>query len=103
MNDALDGIVDESGGGVVISVHVQPRASRSMVKGLHGGELKVTLTAPPVNNAANEALVRLVADLFSVPKSSVSIQAGHSSRHKKVAVSGVSAAAVEAALHKAVS
>lgn len=82
-------IVAESGGGVEIRVRVQPRASRSEVVGAHGDSLRVRLAAPPVDGAANEALVELLADALGVPKRAVEIRRGHSGRTKVVRAEGV--------------
>ena len=79
---------------VRFAVRVQPRASRSEIVGLHGDALKVRLSAPPVDGAANEALVELVADALGVAKRAVRIVSGESSRSKTVEVEGVTAAAV---------
>ncbi len=75
--------------GCRILVHVQPRASRTEVAGLHGEALKVRITAPPVDGAANETLRRFLADALSVPTSAVRIVQGESGRRKVVEVSGV--------------
>ncbi|HYV49740.1 MAG TPA: DUF167 domain-containing protein [Myxococcaceae bacterium] len=85
-------------GGVRLQVLVQPRASRSRVLGEHGGALKIALAAPPVDGAANEALVELLADLLGVPRRQVSLVSGPSSRRKIVQVDGVDAATVEAVI-----
>jgi uncharacterized protein (TIGR00251 family) len=79
---------------VRFSVRVQPRASRSAIEGVHAGALKVRLTAPPVDGAANEALVELLADRLGVPKRAVVIVGGASSRTKVVEVDGVDVARV---------
>jgi uncharacterized protein (TIGR00251 family) len=76
--------------GVVIDVLVAPRASRSKVLGLHDGRVKIALAAPPVDGAANDALVRLLAELLDVPRRAVRISAGESARRKTVAVAGTS-------------
>jgi uncharacterized protein (TIGR00251 family) len=81
-------------GSVRFSVRVQPRASRSEIVGLHGDALKVRLSAPPVDGAANEALVELVAGALGVGRRAVRIVSGASSRSKTVEVEGVTAAAV---------
>ena len=86
--------VREGGGVVRFAVHAQPRASRSEIVGLHGDALKVRLAAPPVDGAANEALVELIARSLDVPRRAVRIAAGASSRAKTVEVEGVDAAAV---------
>lgn len=77
--------------GVRFDVRVQPRASRSEIVGEQEGALRVRLAAPPVDGAANEALVELLADLFHVAKRDVRIVAGATSRRKVVEVDGVTA------------
>ncbi len=81
--------VDDRDGGVRFSVRVQPRASRNEIVGLHGDALKVRLSAPPVDGAANAALVELLADALGVPRRAVRIVAGETSRGKVVEVDGV--------------
>jgi uncharacterized protein len=76
-------------GSLRFSVSVQPRASRTEIVGLHGDALKVRLAAPPVDGAANAALVELLADVLGVPLSSVRIVTGATSRGKVVEVDGV--------------
>jgi len=83
-----------SGESVRFAVRVQPRASRSEIVGLQGDALKVRLSAPPVDGAANEALIELVADELGVSRRAVRIISGESSRSKVVEVEGVTAAAV---------
>ena len=78
------------------SVRVQPRSSRTGVEGLHGDALKVRVNAPPVDGAANEAVVEALAEALGVPRRAVRIVAGESSRTKVVEVDGVSAEAVRA-------
>jgi uncharacterized protein len=70
--------------GVEIKVFVQPRASRNRIVGLLGDELKISLTAPPVDGAANKACCDFFAKLCGRPKSSVLIMSGDSSRHKRL-------------------
>lgn len=72
-----------------IRVYVAPRASANKVLGLHNGALKIALTAPPVEGAANKALVEFLAKVLGVPRSAVALLAGESSRHKVVSVAGV--------------
>lgn len=79
----------EEGGAVVFSVRVAPRASRSAVLGVHDGALKVALTAPPVEGAANAALIAFLAKLLDVAKRDVVIEQGEASRSKRVRVMGV--------------
>jgi uncharacterized protein len=82
--------ITERDGPLRFSVHVQPRASRSEIVGLHGDALKVRLSAPPVDGAANEALVELLAAALGVSCAAVRVVAGATSRGKVVEVNGVS-------------
>lgn len=75
-------------------VQVQPRASRSEVAGRYGDAVKIRLAAPPVDGAANEELVRFVAELLKVPKSAVTITAGLTAKRKTLEIAGVSPEAV---------
>ena len=86
--------VETRGRVIRVSVHVQPRATRSEVVGLHGSALKVRLHAPPVDGAANEALVEMMADVLGVPRRAVRIVAGLSSRAKTVEIDGTTESAV---------
>ena len=70
--------------GVVFKVLVQPRSAKNMIAGLHDDALKVKLTAPPVNNAANLMCIKFLAKALDVPKSSLEIVSGHTSRNKQV-------------------
>ena len=72
-----------------LSVRIQPRSSKNEITRMENGGLKIRLMAPPVDGAANEALVRFLADKLSVPKSRVEIISGHTSRDKIVRIRGV--------------
>jgi uncharacterized protein (TIGR00251 family) len=87
--------ITERDGGVRFSVHVQPRASRTGVVGIHGDALKVRLAAPPVDGAANAALVEFLAHAFAIPRRAVRILAGATSRAKLVELDGVTPEAVK--------
>lgn len=87
-------VIDEEGGRVRFGVRVSPRASRDAILGVHDGALKVALTAPPVEGAANAALVALLAKALGVAKRAVTIAAGEASRQKRVQIEGVTAAEV---------
>jgi uncharacterized protein (TIGR00251 family) len=78
-----------SAGGVTFYVQVSPRGSRDAIEGEYAGALKVRITAPPVDDRANEALVRLLAERLNVPRAAVRIVAGEKSRRKRVVVAGV--------------
>lgn len=81
--------------GVRFSVHVQPRAARTEVRGVHNGALRVRVQAPPVDGAANAALVELLAGSLGVPRRSVRVVSGETARLKVVDIEGVDAAAIE--------
>ena len=70
--------------GVVFKILVQPRSSKNMVCGIHDDALKLKITAPPVNNAANLMTIAFLAKALDVPKSSLEIISGHTSRNKQV-------------------
>jgi uncharacterized protein (TIGR00251 family) len=72
----------------VLELHVQPGARRTEISGLHGERLKIRLAARAVEGAANEALVRFLADLFQVRNQDVKIESGAASRQKRVSVLG---------------
>jgi len=78
-------------GGVFLSVKVQPRASRNDVGGLHGSELKVAVTAPPVDSAANQAVVELIAEILGLPRRAVTLVRGQTSRRKILRLDGLTA------------
>ena len=90
--------LESVGDGVRLRLRIQPRASRTEVAGLHGDTLRIRLSAPPVDGAANEELVRFLAEVLRVPARAVEITAGHSGRQKTVRVLGVDRAAAAAAL-----
>jgi uncharacterized protein len=80
--------------GVIFNIHVQPRASRCEICPPKEGELRLRLTSPPVEDAANKQCVELIAKALGIAKSRVSIKAGAKSRHKTVKVEGVESAAL---------
>jgi uncharacterized protein (TIGR00251 family) len=92
--------VKEAADGILIDLRVTPRASRTSIEGVREGRLVVRVTAAPVDDAANDAVVRAIADAFDVPKSRVAISAGATGRNKTVAITGIrperAAAAIEA-------
>ena len=87
-------VVHERNDAVRFSVRVQPRTPRSGVNGVHAGVLKVKLHAAPVDGAANEELVDLLAEWLGVARRDVRIVIGEASRSKVVEVSGITADAV---------
>lgn len=73
---------------LILSVYVQPRASKNQICGIQGEELKIRLTSPPVDGAANKLCREFVANLFNVSKTSVEIISGETSRHKRLRIIG---------------
>jgi uncharacterized protein len=91
-------VIEPTVSGVRIRLRVQPRAARTEVVGRHGDALRVRVTAPPVDGAANQALVRLLADRLGVPRGTVQVVAGETGRNKIIAVEGLSAPEARARL-----
>lgn len=87
-----------AGADVVLSLHIQPGAKKTEVVGLHGEALKIRLNAPPVDGKANDCLIAYLAERLGVPKARVVLEAGQTSRSKRVRVVGVMAEAVVATL-----
>lgn len=81
--------MQERDGAVVVNVRVQPRASRTAIDGEWQGALKVRLTAPPVDDRANETLCAFLAEVLRIPKSAVRILGGERSRTKRIEIYGV--------------
>ncbi len=81
--------IDPTPTGVRLTLHVQPRAARTECAGRHGDAIKVRLAAPPVDGAANDALLRFLADRLGVGRSAVTLRAGSSSRRKVIEVLGL--------------
>jgi uncharacterized protein len=79
-------------------VHVVPRAQETTLAGRHGDAVKIRLAAAPVDGAANNELIRFLAERLGVPKGAVTITAGHAGRRKTVRIDGVEPAALARAL-----
>ena len=88
----------ETAGGVLLSVKLQPRASKNEIGEPHGDELKIKVTAPPVDAAANQALIELLAEKLGCSRGKVELIRGRTSRHKTVLLHGFKADDVLAAL-----
>jgi uncharacterized protein (TIGR00251 family) len=91
-------VIQESAAGVIIDIRVIPRARRTAIDGVRQDALLVRIAAPPVDGAANHAVLRFFADRLGVPIGSVTILAGGHSRSKRVAIAGVRADDVRAQL-----
>lgn len=75
-----------SGDSVILTLRVQPRAKRDEIAGPHGDALKVRITAPPVDGAANAHLLAWLAELFDVPRANVTLESGEQGRNKRIRV-----------------
>jgi uncharacterized protein (TIGR00251 family) len=94
----MPSFLEAHGDGIHLAVKLQPRASKNEIVGAIGNELKIKVTAPPVESAANEALLQLIAQALDCPPGAVQLVRGHTSRHKHVFVRGVSPAEAAAKL-----
>jgi uncharacterized protein (TIGR00251 family) len=90
--------VTEERDGILVDVQVVPRASRERIGPVHGDRLKVQLTAPPVDGAANEALRALLSRALGLPRGNVTIVRGVTGRKKTVRIAGTTRAALLALL-----
>lgn len=88
------GFIRDSARGAVLTVHAQPNAARTEWVGPYGDALKIRVAAPPVEGAANEALIRFLAATCGIPASSIEIRSGSSARRKQILLRGQSAQSV---------
>jgi uncharacterized protein (TIGR00251 family) len=91
-------IVQDTKDGVLLTVHVQPKASKTECVGIHGHAVKIRVAAAPVDGAANEELMRFLAEQLSVARTSVRMHSGAGSRSKRVLVTGLTSDQVRARL-----
>ena len=91
----MAGAIHESKQGLMLAVHVVPRSAKERIAGIHGGALRIQLSAPPSKGAANAALVDLLARTLGIAKSQLTIVSGHASRRKLLSVSGLSRQTLE--------
>lgn len=91
-------IVQDTKGGAIITIQVQPKASKSECVGLHGDALKIRVAAPPIDGRANDALLAFLATQLKVPPSTLAIHSGAGGRHKRVQCATLNAAEVLARL-----
>jgi len=87
-------------GTISIRLHIQPKASKSRIVGIHDGCLKIAVTAPPVEGKANKAVVKFLADLLGVPVRDVTVKSGAQSRRKLVVVKALGATEIRHVLEK---
>jgi uncharacterized protein (TIGR00251 family) len=74
------------GADLLLSVHIQPKASRDSIGGIYGERLKIRITAPPVEGRANEHLLKYLAGTFGVPRRQVTLLAGEAGRSKRIRI-----------------
>jgi uncharacterized protein len=91
--------VHEFAAGVTFAVKVHPRAKKNAITGELGSALKLSLTSPPVEGRANDACIEFFANLLKLPRSSVTIASGQSSRQKVIRVVGLSAEEIRKRIH----
>ncbi len=80
----MDELIRKTKEGFLFKIYVQPRAAKNTVAGIHGNALKIRLTAPPVEGAANKMCLQFLSKQLNIPKSALEIESGHSSRSKKI-------------------
>ena len=76
--------IEQNKDGIRLRIFLQPKASKDRIAGIHDDELKITITAPPVDGQANAHLLKFLSKSFKVPKSSIILEKGELSRHKQV-------------------
>jgi uncharacterized protein (TIGR00251 family) len=74
--------------GAVLTLRIIPRAAKNSIQGPHGDALKVRLCAPPVDGAANTALIKFLSDTLSIPRARIQLLSGQTSRSKRVLLTG---------------
>ncbi len=87
--------IHDTPAGATFALRVHPRAHKNAITGIVGDALKLALTAPPLEGKANQACIEFLAEFLNVPRSSVTIVAGQSSRNKVVRIAGRTAAQLE--------
>ncbi len=95
------GCLQDDKKGIILQVHVQPRATQDSLNGIYGQSVKIRITAPPVDGKANNHIKKYLAQLFQVPKTSVELLQGCKSRRKRYLIRGVLVQEAEEILTKA--
>ncbi len=91
----------ENNGKLTLNIYVIPRSSRTEIIGIYASSLKIKLKAPPVDNAANEELIKFIASNLAVSKSSVEIVKGHNQKRKVLSIIGTNEEKVKRLINKA--
>lgn len=79
--------IEQTEQGLRLRIFLQPKAAKDQIVGLHDDELKISITAPPVDGQANAHLIKFLGKLFKVPKSAVLLEKGELNRHKQIFIS----------------
>lgn len=82
-------IIQESKKGVTLAIHIVPRAAKNEIVGTHGNALRIRLKAPPVEGAANTALLAFIAEVLGISPHQIELISGHTSRNKLLAITGL--------------
>lgn len=88
-SQTVPGYLEIGKGGIFLNLWVQPGAARTELVGIHGDTLKIRVQAPPVDGAANEAVVHFFAQEFGLAKKQVMLEHGHSGRRKRLLILGI--------------
>lgn len=83
-------MISEIPGGIKVRLYIQPQSSKNQIIGLHDGALKVKIQAPPIEGKANDEIIYFFSKLLKIPKSQLEILKGDLSRHKTLAILGIS-------------
>ncbi len=86
-------LIQLADGTVLIRLHVQPKASKTRITGIHDGCLKLAIAAPPVDGRANQEVVKFLADLLAVPSRDITLKSGAMGRRKQVVIAGLAGVA----------
>ena len=86
--------ITDTSDGAVLTLRIVPRAHKNAIQGEHGDALKIRLCAPPVDGAANAALIEFLSDTLSIPRARIRLLSGQTSRSKRVLLAGCSSSAI---------
>ena len=98
MMDNAPTFIRDAPDGCTLQVRIHPGARKNAITGIHAGALKISLTTPPVDGRANEALIAFLSDQLRIPKASISLISGQTNRSKTLRIATLTAPQVEAAL-----
>lgn len=93
-------MIESIQGGVRLHLFIQPKSSKNEIVGPHNGELKIKITAPPIDGRANEGLIEFLSDYLDIPKRSILLVKGETGRHKTIDLMGIELATARELLLK---